>query len=80
MSINVNILKRSLKDLPTPKHEGEVLNISVPSRVEELEMIKPVTDEGVDPPIDTRISRFITCVATRYCENSECWLEWELDL
>lgn len=80
MGINAGILEKALSRLPSPEYEGAVLQLEAPSRAEVLEQMQPIGDEGINPPNDVKLFRHVVCVAKRYCDGRECWLEWELDL
>ena len=70
--VNIKSLQKSLKNLPEPKEVDQRWHFIPPDRIMVLH-----GESAPEKPIEGNV---LTLVATKYCEGSHCWLEWELEL
>lgn len=76
MNINVNSLKRQLKNLREPKSGSDYMHIQIIERTEELKFIEDYYE--VDNILKESPARQIQLQSVKYCKHGNCWYEWEM--
>ena len=78
MKYNINVLRELFRQLPEPEYYGQVYELSLKTRVDQLNTVSVY--ESQIPIIKNIKTKKIRAIAEEFCENGICWLEWSLEL